>query len=254
MTGVPEGFSPARYARVAGALYLLLIVVGMWSVLFVRDAAIVSGDAAATARNIAASPSLWRAGVAADLVMHLCDVGIMVAIYVLLRVVHRYLALVVLLFHLTQTAVLVANKLALMIPIFLLGDAPYLKALTPEQLQALSYVFLRVHDYGFGFGLIFFGMGLLFEGHLIRRSGFLPAILGPAIQIAGVCYLVNSFALILDPALASKLYPPILVPAFLAELALALWLAIKGVDVARWEARARSAARPSLPGETIPER
>jgi hypothetical protein len=78
------------------------------------------------------------------------------------------------LFNLIQTAVLVANKMTLLLPLFLLGSGDYLKAFSPEQLQALTYVSLRLHDYGFGFGLIFFGMECIVLGWLIARSKYLP--------------------------------------------------------------------------------
>jgi hypothetical protein len=225
---------PQRYARVGGALYVLLIVVGFWAVLFVRGPIIVAGDATATAHNIAASQSLWRAGIAADVAMHMCDVGVMLALYLLLRPVNRSLALLAVLFTLVQTAVAVVNKMALLIPLFLLGDAPYVKALTLGERDALAYICIRAHDYGFGLALIFFGMACIVEGYLIYTSGFLPRVLGILMLIAGPCYLLNSFALLLVPALASRLFPAVLLPAFVAEASLALWLVIKGVDVVRW--------------------
>src|SRR5207244_69066 len=139
-----------------------------------------------------------------------------------------------LLSNLVQTAVLVANKLNLVVPLFLLGDAEYLKAFTPQQLHTLSYVALRTHDYGFGFGLIFFGMTCIVLGYLIFRSGYLPKVLGILMQIAGVCYLTNSFTLILSPTLASSLFPFILLPPFVAELSMALWLLLKGVNLTKY--------------------
>jgi hypothetical protein len=107
------------------------------------------------------------------------------------------------LFNLIQTAVLVANKMTLLLPLFLLGSGDYLKAFSPEQLQALTYVSLRLPDYGFGFGLIFFGMECIVLGWLIARSKYLPRPIGLLMQLAGVCYLTNSFALILDPELGA---------------------------------------------------
>lgn len=208
--------SPQVYARIGGALYLLIIAAGIWTELFVGGSMIVSGDAAATARNILAAPSLWRAGIAANLVMHLSEIGVMIALYVLLRPVSRNLALLFVLFNLVQTAVLVAAKLVLVIPLLLLGDAPYLKA----------------------FGLVFFGFVCLVQGHLIRRSGYLPRVLGVLLQIAGLCYLLNSFTLILAPRISSKLFMVIMLPVIIAELSLALWLLVKGVDVEKWRARA----------------
>src|ERR1051326_3518783 len=166
--------SPQLYARIGAVLYLIIIAAGINGELFVRGSIVVSGDAAATARNLVASSALWRAGIAGDLVMHLCDVGLMLVFYVLLRPVSRNLALLAILFNLIQTAVLVANKLNLLLPLFLLGDARYLDAFTPQQLPALSYVSLRTHDYGFGFGLMFFGAECLVVGYLIFRSGYFP--------------------------------------------------------------------------------
>jgi uncharacterized protein DUF4386 len=230
-----SAISPQAYARVGGILYLIIIAAGMAGELFFRGSTVVSTDATATARNIMASPELWRAGIAGDLVMHLCDVGVMLVFYVLLRPVSKNLALLALLFNLVQTSVLVANKLNLLMPLFLLGDAGYLKAFTPEQLQALSYVALRTHDYGFGFGLIFFGAECIVVGYLIVRSSYLPRTLGVMMAIAGVCYLTNSFALVLAPTLASRLFPVILLPPFVAELSMALWLLVKGVDLTQWK-------------------
>jgi hypothetical protein len=175
-------------------------------------------------------------------VMHMCDVGLMLVFFVLLRPVNRSLALLVVLFNLVQTAVLVANKMNLLVPLFLLGDAEYLKTFSPQQLQALSYISLRAHDYGFGIGLIFFGAECIVVGYLIVRSGYFPRWIGVLMQLAGVCYLTNSFALILSPPLASRLFPFILLPPFVAELSLALWLLLKGVDLTKWPQCVRSAA------------
>jgi hypothetical protein len=196
-----------------------------------------------------ASPSLWRAGIAADLLMHMCDVGVMTVIYVLLKPVNRNLALATLLANLVQTAVLVANKLTLVIPLFLLGNAAYLKAFGQQQLSALAYICLRIHDYGFGVGLIFFGIVCLLEGYLIRRSGYLPKTLGVLMQVAGACYLLNSFSLILAPAFASTLFPAIMLPPLIAELSLALWLVVKGVDLPKWHARVHPLGAPASASE-----
>jgi hypothetical protein len=233
-----SGRSAQVYARIGGLLYLIIIVAGITGEIFVRGSMVVSGDPAATAHNVMASPLLWRAGIAGDLIMHICDVGLMLVFYVLLRPVSRPLALLAVLFNLVQTAMLVANKTNLLLPLFLLGDAAYLKAFTPQQLQALAYVSLRTHDYGFGFGLIFFGVECIVLGYLIFQSGYLPKVLGILMQLAGASYLTNSFALILDPAMASRLFPAVMVLPFLAESSLALWFVVKGVDVAKWAERA----------------
>jgi len=230
--------SPQVYARIGGVLYLIIIVAGLFGELFVRDTLIVSGDATATANNIMASQLLWRIGIAGDLIMHVCDVPLMLVFYVLLRPVNKHLALLAVLFTLIQTAVLVASKLSLLVALFLLGSAEYLKAFEPHQRHALTYLAVKLDGYGFGVGLIFFGCACLVLGYLILRSGYLPKMLGVLMQIAGVCYLTNSFALLLAPTFANMIFPAILVPAFIGELSLCLWLLVKGVNVPKWEKQA----------------
>jgi Domain of unknown function (DUF4386) len=233
--------SPQVYARIGGLLYLMIILAGALGEIFIRGKLIVSGDAASTASNIMASQSLWRIGIAGDLIMHVFDIPVMLALYVLLRPVNKNLALMAILFNLIQTAVLVANKLNLLMPLFLLGNADYLKTFDPNQLYALAYLFVRAHDNGFGIGLIFFGFACLTYGYLIFRSGYFPRILGVLIAIAGLSYLTDSFALILAPTSAGTVFP-ILVLALIGELSLCLWLIVKGVDLLKWEKRALETA------------
>lgn len=239
MTAAPLERSPQRYARIAGLMYLAIIALGLFGELFVRGTLVVSGDAADTANHIAASPLLWTSGIVGDLLMHVLDVPVIVILYVLLRPVSETLALLATLINLVQTCVLVANKLTLLVPLYLLGSTATLGSFTPEQLQALSYLAIRAHGYGFGVGLIFFGFACLVRGYLIFKSGYLPRTLGGLMVLAGLCYLINSFALLLAPAVAALLFPAVLVPAFVAELSLALWLVVKGVKLERWRAAHR---------------
>lgn len=239
MTTYTREPSPQVYARIGGVLYLIIIAAGILGELFVRGTLVVAGDAAATATQIMAAPTLWRIGIAGDILMHVCDIPLMLIFYLLLRSVNRNLALLALLFNLIQTAVLVANKLLLLVPLFLLGNADYPKAFAPDQLQALAYLAIRVHSYGFGVGLIFFGFTCLVVGYLVFRSGYFPWILGILLQLAGLSYLTNSFALLLAPTFAARISPAILLPAFIGELALCLWFLLKGVNGEQWENRHR---------------
>jgi Domain of unknown function (DUF4386) len=226
--------SPQQYARLAGIFYLAIIVLGISGELFVRGTLVVSGDAGATANAISSSSLLWRAGIVGDLLMHAFDVPMLVIFYFLLRPVSEGLALFAAFMHLLQTAVLVMNKLKLLIPLFLMEDSGYLKSFSAEQLHALSYLAIKAHGYGFAIGLIFFGFACLVTGYLIYKSGYLPKIIGVLMLAAGLSYLINSFSLLLVPSFAAAIFPAVLVPAFIGELALALWLIVKGVNLERW--------------------
>jgi hypothetical protein len=121
--------------------------------------------------------------------------------------------------------------------------AEYLKAFDPRQLHELAYVALTVHGLGYGASLLFFGCCCVF-GYLIHQSGYLPKLLGDLLVIGGVGYVIFSLAQMLDPAFAARhLFPWAMLPAFPAELGLALWLTVKGVNVAKWTERAGNAAR-----------
>ena len=224
--------SPQFYARIAGILYLVIIVMGFFAETFVRNKLFVSGDATATAQNIMHSQFLWKIGITADLIMQICDLPVMIILYYLLKPVNRKLALLNLSFNLIQTAVLVANKLNLLAALFFLGDAEYLKSFSPDQLHTLSYLSIKLHDYGFGIGLIFFGFVCLLEGYLVFKSGYLPKAIGVLMSPAGICYLTSSFFLILIPKLSSII---LLMPCLIAELSLSLWLVFKGVKLPVWK-------------------
>lgn len=227
-------FSPNTWARAGGVAYLIIIVLGFAGEMLIRNKLIVSGNAGATAQNILMHPLLWRLGIAGDITMHICDAIVGVVYYMLLKPVNRNLALMALFLGLVQTAVLVANKMNLVMPLLLLGNGAYLKALDQHQIEAFSYLAIKAHGYGFGIGLIFFGCECLLDGWLIVKSGYFPRALGILVQIAGLCYLVNSFALLLSPALADAIFPAILLPPFIGELSMAIWLLVKGVNLAKW--------------------
>jgi hypothetical protein len=234
----PVEASPQVLARIGGVLYLIIIVLGTFNEAYVRGRILVSGDAAATAANIRSMESLWRFGIAAEFFMLLCAIALTLIFYVLLRPVSRDLALLAVFFNLVSIAVEASVQLYLLGALFPLGSADYLKAFKPEQLYALASLSVRSHGYGFGVALIFFGCVCLLLGYLIFKSGYLPKAVGVLMQIAGLSYLTDSFTLILAPSLANRLFPAILVPAFIGEASLCLWLLVKGVNAEKWKARA----------------
>ena len=225
--------SPQVLSRIGGVLYLIVIVLGLFGEAFVRDRIIVSGDATATAANIRSLESLWRFGIAGEFLLLICATVLTLILFALLRPVHRDLALLTVFFNLVTIAVEAVAAMNLVAALFPLGNAGYLRAFEPEQLHAMASLAVKSHSYGFGVALIFFGCECLVLGYLIFRSGYLPKFLGVLMQIAGLCYLTNSFALILSPSLADWLFPAILLPAFVGEASLCLWLLVKGVNVSK---------------------
>jgi Domain of unknown function (DUF4386) len=228
---------PQRYARIGGALYLAIIVLGAFAEGFVANKLVVSGNAAATAANILASSGLWRLSVAADLIVVLSAVPLLWIEYLLLRPVSRQLVLLAVLFNLVSLAVEAISKLFLLLVTPTLGSADYLKGFDPQQLQILANLALSSHDIAFNIALIFFGFTCLLNGYLIYKSGYLPKLIGILMQIAGLSYLAACFAALFAPALADRITPAILLPPLIGESSFCLWLLIKGVNVAQWNER-----------------
>ncbi len=236
--------SPSRLARIAGLLYLIIIVSGIFAQFFVRQSLVVPGDAAATANNVLASEMLLRTGIAADLIMILADVALALVFYVLFKPVSSSLSLLAAFFRLTQAAVLAANLLNLIFALRLFGGTDILAVIGTEQLQALGMVFLDAHGIGYSIAMAFFGINLLVLGYLIIKSGYFPKLLGILLVLASMGYLFfDSFAKILMPnyaAYQATFDMAVIVPAFIAELAFCLWLLVKGVNVPQ------EAGRPSM--------
>ncbi len=226
--------TPLLRARMAGAFYLITIVTGVFAEVFVRGALVVRDDAAATAANILTHETLYRFGLAADLIMLACYIAVTLLLYELFKPVGRSLSLLAAFFSLLGIAVLAVNSLNHLAPLVFLGRSPYLSTFETSQLQALALVSLRMHARGYSISGVFFGTYCLLIGYLVFRTRFLPRILGALMAVGGLGYLVNSFAIFLSPALASRL-PDVTVLGGIAELSLCLWLMVMGVNALKWE-------------------
>lgn len=236
--------SPQFKARVAGVLYLIVIVGGIFAEVFVRGRLVVHGDAAATAHNIVTHELLYRLGFAVEVSYCACNVPITLILYDLFRVVDRNVSLLVVFFSLVGTAIESVSLLCHFTPLVLLGGGQQLGAFTAEQLQTGAYVSIELFEYGFAIALIFFGFYCLSLGYLIYRSTFVPRIIGLLLAIEGLLYLTNSFANFLSPGIAARVFPYLAASA-IAEIAFCLWLLVRGVNIERWNEQA-SAAGASL--------
>jgi len=226
-----------RYARIAGVLFLVSLVAGGFGEAYVPSKLIVAADAAATVANIRNFDFLYRLGFATFLIESLCDITLVVIFYALLKRVNKELSLLAAFFGLVGTALFAFAELFYFAPLLIVGSADYLKTFAPEQLNAL--VLLSMKFYGYA-GMIFtayYGMSWIVRAYLIFRSGYLPKFLGVLMAIGGIGFVVRNFALILAPAYASD---GLLMLMFPGGLVMTGWLLVKGVDVAKWNAKANA--------------
>jgi uncharacterized protein DUF4386 len=228
------GASPRFLARMAGLIAWITATAGFAEV--VRSRLVVSDDAAATAHNILANETLYRLAFAADVLATLY-IAYTLLLYLLFRPVNRTLSLLAAFFSLVGCAVGDVNCLFHVAPLVVLGKAGSSSGVGVGQAQALALTFLQLHAQLYSISMVLFGTYNLLVGYLIVRSTFLPRVLGVLLAISGACYLVNSFANFLSPAFAAHLLPYILLPGG-AELLLATWLLVVGVNPRRWQEQA----------------
>jgi uncharacterized protein DUF4386 len=245
--------SPRALARTAGALYLINILGGAFAITVVPAMLVVQGDAAPTAHNIQAHELLYRAGLAAHVLVTVTNVPLAVIFYELFKVVNRRVALLDAFFILVATAIEAAGILNQFAALALLGGQPYSGALPAAQLQALAYLPGDLSHVDYSIHTVFFGFDILCSAYLVLRSGLLPRVIGVLLAIDGVAYLVYSFVDMLAPGFAADLVPWIQFPALLGEGAFCLWLLVVGVNVERWKQLAtRFVPTPSTPVEALP--
>ncbi|MEA2603438.1 MAG: hypothetical protein QOF89_4430 [Acidobacteriota bacterium] len=226
--------STQQQARFAGFLYLLLALIAPIGLLYVPGKLIVFGNATATADNIRASEGLFRIGIASELIHQIIGLFLVLALYRLFKAVNEnHARQMVILGSLVSLPIVFVNVLNEIAALVLVSGADFLSVFEKPHLDALAYLFLRLHSQGIAVASIFWGLWLFPFGMLVIRSGFIPRVLGFLLMIAGAAYLASSFATLILPRYA-PLVSQIALPLEAAELPIIFWLLI-------WGARTRPA-------------
>jgi len=217
-----------RNARLAGLLYLLIVLFGLFAEFVVRTGLKVPGDAGATASNILENEMLYRLGFVSDLLCQSSHFFLVLVLYMMLKSVHQNAALVMLSSVLVSVSISFINMLNHYAPLLLLGDSGYFSSFSAEQLDTLSLMFLDLHSYGYSIAGIFFGVWLYPLGYLVRKSARFPKILGTLLMIACFGYIIDFFIVFLFPKLEAATIPGLIV-SVIGELSFCFYLLIAGV-------------------------
>lgn len=214
--------------RVAGLWYLLLVILGPLRLIYIPSKLFVSGNAAATVNNIAAHESLFRIGIATDLACAVILIFLTMSFYRLFKGVDQSLAVLVVIFGGVMPAVIdfvgVVSDLA---TVMVVHGANFLSVFSKPQQDALAMLFLHLRDHQNTAAEILWGVWLLPLAVLVYRSRFLPRFLGIWLVFNGIAYVVLSLTGVLLPQYYADVFN-YGQPAFLGEIAIMLWLVIKG--------------------------
>ena len=229
--------------RFAGLLYVLTSIIGFFGLGYVPGKLIVQGNAAATASNIAASETLFRLGIAANLIGQASFILVALALYDLLKGVNRRHASLMVILIVVSVPIAFLNELNSIAALFLVKGVDFVSVFDKPQREALTMLFLKLHGRGFVVAEMFWGLWLFPLGRLVFRSRFLPHFLGVWLVLAGFAWVVLSLTGILLPEYSDRVdtYSQ---PAIIGEIAFMLWLAVRGAKPQAVDA----AALPSAAG------
>jgi hypothetical protein len=213
--------------RFAGLLYVLFSIPGFFAMMYVPGKLIVHGNAAVTANNIAASETLFRLGIAAQLIGSAGFIFVALALYDLLKGVNRRHASLMVLLIVVSVPIAFLNELNSIAALVLVRGADFLSIFEKPQREALAMLFFNLHFHGLVVAEIFWGLWLFPLALLVYRSRFLPRFLGVWLALAGFGWVILSLTGVLLPQYYNKVFT-LTQPALLGEIAFMLWLLIKG--------------------------
>jgi hypothetical protein len=223
--------SMKNLARTAGFLYLLLALIGPFSLMVVPGELIEEGDAATTADNIMDSEGLFRAGLVGEAAIFLIEVVLVVLLYILLKPVDETLSLIAAFARLSMAIIQGINVLVGFAVLLVLSGEGYWAAFEPDQLAAMTMLLLDLRGAGIYVWQVFFGLHLLVLGYLFARSGYVPRILGWMVVVAGVGYSIQAFGYFVAPDAEATLEAIAIALTVIPEVSLTCWLLIRGVNV-----------------------
>jgi len=234
--------SPKRLARIAGVLYLLVFISGVFAQGFVLPKIYAAGDAATTAGNVVANSGLARIGVVADLFQATVFVFLGMTLYILLKHVHQSAARAMVVIVAIGSAIICLNDVFTFESVRVATDASYVAALGAAGSSALVLLLLDIQHYGFLIAQIFFGLWLVPLGYLAYKSGMFPKALGVLLIVGGAGLLVEMLATFLVPDFGDKINVFVTIPSAIAEISMVLYLLVIGVKAPKPAARILAAA------------
>lgn len=221
--------SNKRTARIAGVLYLIVVLTGIFSLGYVPSQLHAAGDAAATVGNLVAHEPLFRAGIAAGMVCYVAFLLLPLVLYRLLSPYGKVAAVLMVAFAVASVPISLVATGHKLDALSLLGGADYLQVFTQEQLQAQVMLSLEAYRNCLNVAEIFWGLWLFPFGYLVYKSGILPRLLGILLMLGCVGYLIEIFGGLLFVGYAESTLAKVAgIPASAGEIGICLWLLVMG--------------------------
>ena len=219
------------YSQLAGLLYLIIAIIGGFSIGYMPSIIVSEGNAVLTFQNLIDHQELFRWGIAGDIAVLVLEIILTVMLYQLFKSISTTGMTIATYSRLAMAIIMGMNLINYMIPAIIMTQPEYLDVFSSEQLESITLLFFKVHKYGELAWQIFFSIHLFTLGYVIRKSGKTPKCLGLIMLIGGVGYAGDSFIqlIFINSEMLSVLFSILLVLAVIAEFWFAFWLLIKGI-------------------------
>src|SRR5262245_45891123 len=204
-----------------------MVITGPFSLIYIPGKLIVRGDATATAANVLAHDTMFRLAIVAGLFGQVIFICLAIALYRLLSGVSKNWARLMVGLVLVAAAVGFVDELNNLGARILFRGGEFLSVFDKTQLDALGMLFIRLHGQGIMIAEIFWGLWLFPFGLLVFRSRFLPRFIGVWLMINCFGYVILSVTALFFPAYYNVLFR-YSQPVLIGEVAIMLWLLIKG--------------------------
>ena len=220
----------STYARTAGLLYLLIAIIGGFSIGYLPTIIIVEGNATATAQNLIENAGLFKLGIGADVFVFIMELILTIMLYQMLKKVNQTISFIALFSMLAMGIIMGLNLLNYIMPLLLLSGSGYLNTFSLDELQSLSLLFLNSHQYGVYVWGLFFAIHLVFLGYLIYKSNYVPKIMGILMMVGSIGYIGESLMELTfsQSEIISTGIIITLIASVLGELSFAIWLLVTG--------------------------
>jgi hypothetical protein len=225
-----NNISLRKAAIVAGTAILIMTAAAVSATDLTIGSLIVKDNAAATTSNIIDSQMLFRTGIFSWLITLICDVLAAWGLYIFLKPANKDLSLLMAWFRLVYVAILGTALLNYVKVLLLISDDNYITALGTNQFQSQIMLLVKSFDDMWSIGLIVFGLHVGILGHLSLRSGYIPKAFGILLLIAFIGYVITGLGNLLLPNYDNyrMVLGLVFILPMLSEVALGLWLLIRG--------------------------
>lgn len=219
-----------KTARIAGLLYLIVVLSGIFNLMYVPSKLVVRGDAATTFQNISNSETLFRLGIVSAIICYIAFLLLPLVLYQLLKSVNKTHAQLMVAFAVVSVPISLVNLFNKFSILTLISDASYLKTFDISHLQTQVSLYLNYSSNGNQLASVFWGLWLFPLGYLIFKSGLLPKILGIFLMLGCFGYLINFTGNFLFPGYsATNISTWVSLPASISEIGTCLWLLVVGI-------------------------